>query len=177
MRFLWALDKHKLHSNQYKRKTDYIYHIKLMRFVMSYWYDCKEYAKKMVVHKQKSTVSKLFCLRCSPRFPSEHSCTCLSNRCWLFQQCVAVVTEMLKSQNPSTWGCKMCRVAECLHEGPHVQVLTSEARRDMRLRGLQGGEFSLSSWSFLRNSGGRRMSMGRDMRLLTSCKKTMDPNI
>lgn len=44
----------------------------------------------------------------------------------------------------------------------------NEARRDMRLRGLQSGEFSLSSCSFLRNSGGRRMSMGRDMRLLTS---------
>lgn len=41
----------------------------------------------------------------------------------------------------------------------------------MRLRGLQSGEeeFSLSGCSFFRNSGGSRMSMGRDIRLLTSC--------
>lgn len=39
----------------------------------------------------------------------------------------------------------------------------------MRLRGLQGGEFSFSGCSFFRNSGGSRMSMGRDIRLLTSC--------
>lgn len=47
-------------------------------------------------------------------------------------------------------------------------LLTSEARLDMRLIGLHRGEFSLSCCSFLRNSGGRRMSMGRDIRLLTS---------
>lgn len=52
--------------------------------------------------------------------------------------------------------------------------LTSEARRDMRLRGLQSGEFSFSICNFFRNSGGRRMSIGRDMRLLTSCKNKSD---
>lgn len=47
---------------------------------------------------------------------------------------------------------------------------TSEARRDMRLRGLQSGELSFSGCSFFRNSGGSLMSMGRDIRLLTSCR-------
>lgn len=52
--------------------------------------------------------------------------------------------------------------------------LTSEARRDMRLSGLQWGEVSLSSCSFLRNSGGSRMSMGKDMHLLTSWNEQND---
>lgn len=56
-------------------------------------------------------------------------------------------------------------------------ALTSEARRDIRLSGLEIGEFSLSSCSFLRNSGGRRMSIGKDMRLLTSCKQTQDVSL
>lgn len=55
-----------------------------------------------------------------------------------------------------------------------LRLLTSEARRDMRLGGLHSGEFSLSCCSFLRNSGGRRMSMGRDICLLTSWKKSAD---
>lgn len=59
----------------------------------------------------------------------------------------------------------------------YSRVLTSEARRDMRLRGLQSGELSLSSCSFLRNSGGRRMSMGRDMRLLTSCSESKQVHV
>lgn len=52
--------------------------------------------------------------------------------------------------------------------------LTSDARREMRLRGLQWGEVSLSSCNFLINSGGSRMSMGKDIRLLTSWR---DQNI
>lgn len=45
--------------------------------------------------------------------------------------------------------------------------LTREARRDILLRGL--GNSGLSICSFCKNSGGRRMSMGRESRLLTSC--------
>ena len=45
--------------------------------------------------------------------------------------------------------------------------LTREARRDILLRGL--GNSGLSICSFCKNSGGRRMSMGRERRLLTSC--------
>lgn len=45
--------------------------------------------------------------------------------------------------------------------------LTREARRDMRLGGL--GRSGLSICSFCRNSWGRRISMGRESLLLTSC--------
>lgn len=47
--------------------------------------------------------------------------------------------------------------------------LTREARRDILLRGL--GNSGLSICSFCRNSGGRRMSMGSERRLLTSCRE------
>lgn len=47
--------------------------------------------------------------------------------------------------------------------------LTRDARRDVLLRGLEISGFSISS--FCRNSGGRRISMGRDRRLLTSYKE------
>lgn len=47
--------------------------------------------------------------------------------------------------------------------------LTREARRDILLRGL--GNSGLSICSFCKNSGGRRMSMGRERRLLTSCRE------
>lgn len=46
-------------------------------------------------------------------------------------------------------------------------TLTREARRDILLRGL--GNSGLSICSFCKNSGGRRMSMGSERRLLTSC--------
>lgn len=48
-----------------------------------------------------------------------------------------------------------------------VWLLTSEALLDMRLRGLHGGVLSICN--FFRNSGGRRISMGRDILLVTSC--------
>lgn len=48
-------------------------------------------------------------------------------------------------------------------------ALTSEARRDILLRGL--GSSRLSICSFCRNSGGSRMSMGSERRLLTSCRE------
>lgn len=54
------------------------------------------------------------------------------------------------------WRCSLCTVR-----------LTREARRDILLRGL--GNSGLSICSFSKNSGGRRMSMGRERRLLTSC--------
>lgn len=47
--------------------------------------------------------------------------------------------------------------------------LTREARRDILLRCL--GNSGLSICSFCKNSGGRRMSMGRERRLLTSCRE------
>ncbi len=46
-------------------------------------------------------------------------------------------------------------------------LLTSEALLDMRLSGLHGG--GLSICNFFRSSGGRRISMGRDILFVTSC--------
>lgn len=65
-------------------------------------------------------------------------------------------------------GTCVCEVRCCAQQRSLCSgTLTREARRDILLRGL--GNSGLSICSFCKNSGGRRMSMGSERRLLTSC--------